>query len=106
MKNIKINPVKFAQIVLDNAEKAGSTEWDIYADENGNLAIRHNTYNNNDWYEIYDLYYGYDADQLECESIEQLADWMVSDGIDFSNLNIEEFNDETGDLEPVVIEFE
>lgn len=106
MKTIKIDPIKFAEVVLDNAEKAGSTEWDIYTDDEGNLDIRHNTYNNSDWHEIYDLYYGYSSDQLQCGSIDELAAWMVSHGIDFNNLDAEEWDPEKEEFNPVCIKFE
>jgi hypothetical protein len=106
MKTIKINPTKLAKIILDNTDKAGSTEWDIYTDINGNLDVRHDSNVSQDWYQIYDLYYGYSEDQLICDSLQKLADWLVSYGIDFSRLELDEWNSDINDFEKITIDWE
>lgn len=62
-------------------DHAGSTDWDVYVNAEGNVDTRHNTYDNSDWVEIIDLYYtAYDCDD-GCDN-EELAAWIVEDVFD------------------------
>ena len=54
MKTIEISRQELVEL-LEHAQH-GSTDWDIYVKIDGELAERHNTHNNNNWYELIDLY--------------------------------------------------
>ncbi len=86
METIKINATELAEILINNLDRVGSTSWDVYITKNGRLDIRHNTHDLGDWFEVYDFYSGYD--ELG-DDINELAEWLKSDGIDLDALDRE-----------------
>lgn len=105
MKTIEISSKKFAEIVLSNTDKIGSTDWDIYTDLDGRLDLRHQTHNNADWYEVCDLYNFWNDDETLSSSVEELASWLESDGMPYFD-DIESYDcDEDGEREKITIEW-
>lgn len=80
---IKINAIELANILYENCDKIGSTDWDIYTDKYGTLDIRLNTYDLDSWYEIADLYSWWNGDdEFNDFDAEEYGNWLKSDAID------------------------
>lgn len=56
MPTIQIKKSALIDCLQEALGHATSTDWDVYVRVDGVLDIRHNTYDNRDWYEIIDLY--------------------------------------------------
>ena len=77
MKTIEINVRELAKTIINNIHLAGSTEWDVYVNEDGIIDVRHNTHPNGDWYEVYDFYSSWSKSDLS-ESKQENIDWLIS----------------------------
>ena len=75
MKTIRINRAELINELTTALEYAGSTDWDIYVDMDGNVDTCHNTHSNGDWVEIIDLYYCEVDPDSDCK---ETAEWIVS----------------------------
>ena len=64
MKTIKLDSLNLARTMLNNRDNVGGTDWDIYVNNAGDISCRHNTYYNNNWYEIVDLYSMWELDEF------------------------------------------
>ena len=80
---IKIDAKRLAELIIENANRTGATDWKIYADQDGRLDVRHNTYELAEWYEIYDFYSGYEVDAVD---VDELAEWLKSDGLSLADI--------------------
>ena len=68
-----------AQILLENREHFGSTDWDIYIHEDETLDCRHNTHSTDGWTRIIDLYsWQYDEETFDLP-INEIALWLEQD---------------------------
>lgn len=56
MEILKIKKDDLIKELTAGLKRAGSTEWKIYVNLNGDVDLRHNTYNNNEWHELMDMY--------------------------------------------------
>lgn len=83
MIEIKINATEIANIVYENRNKIGSTDWGLYVDESGTLDLRHDTHDLWGWYEISDMYsWWIGEDEFEDWDSEEYGNWIKSDGLD------------------------
>ena len=85
MTTLTISKTTLALAAIDNANRAGSTEWDVYVSiDGGSVDTRHNTHDNRKWLEAVDLYYAYGESDLDDNNGGyDVVDWMISDGLDF-----------------------
>lgn len=97
MKSIKINAIQLANLVKNNHDLFGSTDWDIYVNDEGTLDIRHNTHSTEGWYMFSDLYNWWTDDPFD-GPIEDYADWLKSDGIDLYQIE-ERINEDLFEFE-------
>ena len=83
-----------AQILFENREHFGSTDWDIYIYEDGTLDCRHITHSTSGWTELIDLYsWQYDEETFDLP-LNEIASWLQEDiipaiEIDSDSLSLE-----------------
>jgi len=85
MKTIEIHVNELAKTIVENIHYAGSTEWDVYVNDDGIIDVRHNTHPNGDWYEVYDFYSSWSKDEL-ADTKQESIDWLVSEVLDTWNI--------------------
>jgi len=78
---ISIDSEELAELILNNKDKIGSTEWDIYVTAEGALDCRHYSHSIDGWYQLVDLYSFWNDDDTLSSSVEELASWLESDGL-------------------------
>ncbi len=103
-KSISINALSLATEILNNKDKAGSTDWDIYVDMDGNIDCRHNTFDNSEWFEIVDLYSCWDDEDTLSMPADEYAEWLRSDAIPYFE-DIELWNDDSMEFESVSVDY-
>lgn len=99
-KTITINAIDLATEILNNKDKIGSTDWDIYTSMDGTIDCRHNTHSNSGWFEIVDLYSFWNDEDTLSSTEEELASWLQSDGIPYFD-EIEGWDNESCDFEMI-----
>lgn len=79
---IAIDSTRLASVVLANKDKIGSTDWDVYVDENGAIECRHDTWNNRGWVEIVDLCHFWTDEDTQSSAADELGEFLKSEGVD------------------------
>ena len=103
MKTVNVDSKKLSEIIATEVDRAGSTSWDIYVNEDGVIDCRHNTHDNEEWIEIYDLYSGWSADELQIDDVAGMAEWLTT-VIDLDELSATE-NDMRDDDSQIELEW-
>jgi hypothetical protein len=77
VKNLTINKRELAELVFNNIEHAGSTDWGVYIDTTDNaLSIRHISYQNANYILLFSFYSCWDREQFSELSIDESIDWL------------------------------
>lgn len=89
-RTIEINKENLVRVLASSLKHAGSTDWDIYVNEDGDVDLRHNTHPTDGWYEIIDLYNcAYDDTDFDNpDQCQELSEWMVETDMDIENIEI------------------
>lgn len=100
MKTIEIKKEELITELATALRHAGSTDWDIYVNDDGQVSTRHNTYDNAGWYEIIDLYYSYqeDFDVEDAQQCREIAEWITDEDFELPEYEdmVEAGEDEDG----------
>jgi hypothetical protein len=80
-KDIEISAIDLATEILNNKKWIGNSNWAIYVNLDGDVDCRSNVHPNSEWYKLVDLYSFWDDENTLNSSVEELADWLQSDGI-------------------------
>lgn len=88
-RTIEIKKEDLVRVLASGLKHAGSTDWDIYVNEDGSVDLRHNTHPT-EGHEIIDLYNcAYDGTDFDNpEECRDLAEWMVEGDMDIEDIEI------------------
>jgi len=82
-KTIEIKKAEVVAEFLSNLKHVGSSDWSIYANQDGDVDTRHNTENLYGWAKITGFYSAWE--NLENDS--ETADWLTKDGFDWPRIS-------------------
>ena len=99
-KTIKISKSELAAKLM--VAHHGSTEWDIFINDSGDISELHNTHDNRGWYLLVDLY---STDSYEGVEDYTAEDWLfvIGEGERSGDYQLsEEFDENGNNITPIV----